>query len=170
VKSFLIEEQAIVSLDLPARLVTILRPSFKSGTSPEFPPKLVVGYSGLNLVEMPVSCIPNGLRTGRRPFITAIRSHRRAYNVAVVGGGITGLTAAWKLTQDPQCTGITLYEKSHRLGGWMESETIPVDGGKVVFEYGPRTLRWARPAAQNILEMVRYNRKVFCSDKEPIED
>ncbi|OQE23186.1 hypothetical protein PENSTE_c009G06841 [Penicillium steckii] len=103
---------------------------------------------------MPVPCIPNGLRVGRQPFLTAIRSQRRAYNVAVVGGGITGLTAAWKLTQDSKCNEITLYEKSHRLGGWMESETIPVDGGKVVFEYGPRTLRWSRPAAQSILEMA----------------
>lgn len=129
-----------------------------------------MGLFGSNLVEMPVPCIPNGLRVGRQPFLTAIRSQRRAYNVAVVGGGITGLTAAWKLTQDPKCNEITLYEKSHRLGGWMESETIPVDGGKVVFEYGPRTLRWSRPAAQSILEMVRYIRKLLGSGEELIEN
>lgn len=74
--------------------------------------------------------------------------------MAVVGGGITGLTAAWKLTKDPKCTQVTLYEKSSRVGGWMQSETIPVGDGKVVFEYGPRTLKWSMPIGATILDMV----------------
>ncbi|KAJ5090165.1 hypothetical protein N7532_008849 [Penicillium argentinense] len=103
---------------------------------------------------MPLPCIPNGLRLGQRPLATVIRGQRRAYHAAVVGGGITGLTAAWKLARDPKCTQVTLYEKSTRLGGWMESEKIPVDGGHVVFEYGPRTLRWSIPTSGFMLEMA----------------
>jgi oxygen-dependent protoporphyrinogen oxidase len=105
---------------------------------------------------MPLPYISNGIRARTRPLISAITSQRRAYNVAVVGGGITGLTAAWKLMRDPKCTGITLYEKSHRFGGWMESEEIPVGDGKVVFEYGPRTLKWTRATGECMMDMVRY--------------
>lgn len=65
----------------------------------------------------------------------------RAYDAAVIGGGITGLTAAFRLSRDRQCSKVTLYEKSSSLGGYIQSETIPVDGGKVVFEHGPRTIR-----------------------------
>lgn len=65
----------------------------------------------------------------------------KPYDAAVIGGGITGLTAAFRLSGDRKCTKVTLYEKSYRLGGYIQSETIPVDGGKVVFEHGPRTIR-----------------------------
>ncbi|CAI7601567.1 unnamed protein product [Penicillium pancosmium] len=102
---------------------------------------------------MPLPYISNGIRARTRPLISAITSQRRAYNVAVVGGGITGLTAAWKLMRDPKCTGITLYEKSHKFGGWMESEEIPVGDGKVVFEYGPRTLKWTTATGECMMDM-----------------
>lgn len=105
---------------------------------------------------MPLPCASNGLQARNGLLLSAITSQRRAYNVAVVGGGITGLTAAWKLMRDPKCTAITLYEKSHKLGGWMESEEIPVGDGKVVFEYGPRTLKWSKATGEYILDMVRY--------------
>ncbi|KAJ5619654.1 hypothetical protein N7510_003638 [Penicillium lagena] len=101
-------------------------------------------------------CVSNHtLRVGQRPLLVSVlNGHRRAYNVAVLGGGITGLSAAWMLTHQPSCTSVTLYEKSPRLGGWMDSETIPVPGGKVVFEYGPRTLRGASPTSKPLLNMV----------------
>lgn len=82
----------------------------------------------------------------------------KGYNAAVIGGGITGLTAAFRLSQDPTCSKVTLYEKSSRVGGWLSSETIPVDGGKVVFEYGPRTLRTAVPACLPLLDLVSFMR------------
>ncbi|KAK2821818.1 hypothetical protein FQN49_007643 [Arthroderma sp. PD_2] len=65
--------------------------------------------------------------------------------VAVIGGGITGLTTAFNLAQKKAPIQVTIYEKSQQLGGWMQSETIQTDGGKVVFEYGPRTLRCSQP-------------------------
>ncbi|RMJ26687.1 Protoporphyrinogen oxidase [Aspergillus sp. HF37] len=68
-------------------------------------------------------------------------SVRQRYDAAVIGGGITGLTAAFRLSEDPNCKKVTLYEKSPRLGGYIESETIPVNGGKIVFEHGPRSIR-----------------------------
>ncbi|KAJ5899219.1 hypothetical protein N7495_003963 [Penicillium taxi] len=101
-------------------------------------------------MRLPVS---STLRPRRSPLITVARS-KRAYNVAVLGGGITGLSAAWRLMQDHQCSHVTLYEKSSRVGGWMGSEIVPVDDGKILFEYGPRTFRSAYPGSQPLLYMA----------------
>ncbi|KAL4810879.1 hypothetical protein BDV18DRAFT_128169 [Aspergillus unguis] len=76
------------------------------------------------------------------------------YSAAVIGGGITGLVAAHRLAKDPECSRVTLYEKSSRLGGWIQSEKIRVDGGDIVFEHGPRTLRLAPPASYALLDLV----------------
>jgi len=65
----------------------------------------------------------------------------RAKNVAVLGGGITGLTSAFDIARTIPDAKVTLYEQNTRLGGWLDSETVEVDGGKVLFEWGPRTLR-----------------------------
>ena len=45
----------------------------------------------------------------------------KANSIAVVGGGITGLTAAWRL--HAQGCRVTLFEQSDRLGGAIMSVT-----------------------------------------------
>jgi NAD(P)-binding Rossmann-like domain len=86
------------------------------------------------------------------PLITTIQSDSPAYKpqlqpnptakkVAVVGGGITGLAAAYNLSKALPDAKIILYEAKEKLGGWLDSEFIPVDDGRVLFEWGPRTLR-----------------------------
>lgn len=104
--------------------------------------------------EMRLPGVAKGLQAGHKPLVSVLRSQRRAYRAAIIGGGVTGLTSAFQLLHDPKCDDITVYEKSHRLGGWLESETIPVDGGHVLFEYGPRTLRSALPASLPLLCLV----------------
>ncbi|KAF7588741.1 oxygen-dependent protoporphyrinogen oxidase [Aspergillus hancockii] len=105
-------------------------------------------------------CVPSRALRGVRPPLAFARIgqrhslHTKTYDAAVVGGGITGLTAAYRLSQDPNCSKITLYEKSSRVGGWLLSETIPVEGGNVVFEYGPRTLRTAVPGCLPLLDLL----------------
>ncbi|RHZ57924.1 oxygen-dependent protoporphyrinogen oxidase [Aspergillus thermomutatus] len=111
---------------------------------------------------MRLPCAPSrALRAVRTPLAFARNGqkhslHTGTYNAAVIGGGITGLTTAFRLSQDPKCTKITLYEKEQRVGGWMQSQTVPVgdDDGKVVFEYGPRTLRAAIPACLPLLDLL----------------
>lgn len=78
----------------------------------------------------------------------------RTYRAAVLGAGVTGLTSAWRLAQDPECEQVVIYEKSNRLGGWIDSERVPVKGGEVLFEYGPRTLRGAIPTSLPLLYLV----------------
>lgn len=78
---------------------------------------------------------------GRRAYASA-STHA---DIAVLGGGLTGLTAAYYLAKKlPPTANITLYEASDRLGGWVRSDRVPVDvGGKkgtVLFERGSRSM------------------------------
>jgi oxygen-dependent protoporphyrinogen oxidase len=75
--------------------------------------------------------------------------------VAVIGGGISGLVAAWELTggdggprhEAPQ---ITLVESSARLGGPLHSETF---GGGVV-DLGPDGFLGRRPEALDLCHAI----------------
>ncbi len=60
--------------------------------------------------------------------------------VAVFGGGISGLTAAYYAKQ--QGAEVTLFEKSERVGGWLETMREPF-----FFEMGPRTFKTSRSLA-----------------------
>jgi protoporphyrinogen/coproporphyrinogen III oxidase len=53
---------------------------------------------------------------------------------AIIGGGISGLAAAWYLRDRFD---VVLFEKEARLGGWIQSEK----SGGFLFEKGPRSLR-----------------------------
>ena len=77
-------------------------------------------------------------------------------HVAVLGGGLTGLVAAFHLSRRFPAAQITLLERENRLGGWVRTERVAVrDGsttlGSVVLEAGPRTLR---PNSKPLLELV----------------
>ncbi|EFQ96875.1 protoporphyrinogen oxidase [Nannizzia gypsea CBS 118893] len=73
--------------------------------------------------------------------------------IAVVGGGITGLTTAFHLASQPK-TQVTLYEKSNKLGGWMQSDIVDTGDGNVVFEHGPRTLQCGLYNAMATIELI----------------
>jgi len=81
--------------------------------------------------------------------------------IAVIGGGITGLTAAYCLSKR-QDISVTLYEGSDRLGGWIHSKHVDVPGGRVLFELGPRTLRPGMPNGVLTAGLVRDNTKASC--------
>jgi phytoene dehydrogenase-like protein len=84
-------------------------------------------------------------------------SHNRNHHVVVLGGGITGLSAAFYLARKHPTVQITLVEKSTRFGGWVRSERVQVcdshgNRARVLLEAGPRTIR---PNAKSVLELVR---------------
>lgn len=60
--------------------------------------------------------------------------------ILIVGGGITGLSAAWFIKKKDPHAHITLFEKENRLGGWIRSSN---EGG-FFFEKGPRTFQKGR--------------------------
>lgn len=66
-------------------------------------------------------------------------------DIAVLGGGLTGLTTAYYLTRFHPDANITIYEAADRLGGWVDTERISVktqDGkdATISFERGARTV------------------------------
>ncbi len=70
---------------------------------------------------------------------------------AVVGGGISGLSAAYYLLRYPSVKRVILLEASERLGGWIQTTSFP-DGGR--HEHGPRTIRPAGPKGANTLALA----------------
>jgi oxygen-dependent protoporphyrinogen oxidase len=67
--------------------------------------------------------------------------------VAILGSGITALSAAYHLLLTPNPPHITIYEKQPTVGGWLRSKYVDLkDGsGSVLFETGPRNVRPAVP-------------------------
>lgn len=76
-------------------------------------------------------------------------------HVVVVGGGITGLSAAYELQRAARATGrparVTLVERDRRLGGKIWTEVVQVDGDFLV-EAGPDAFLAQKPHA---LELAR---------------
>ena len=81
-------------------------------------------------------------------------SAQKVEEVAILGGGITGLASAFYISEAFKDVHVTLYEASSRLGGWLRSSSVDVGNGKVVFEQGPRTLRPNVPNGLVTLDLV----------------
>ncbi|KAI6040920.1 hypothetical protein EDC04DRAFT_2673375 [Pisolithus marmoratus] len=81
-------------------------------------------------------------------------------SIAVLGGGLTGLSAAFYLTRRFPTARIAVYNAEARFGGWVRSDRVRVsytnhdgklENADVVLEAGPRTLR---PNARSVLELI----------------
>jgi protoporphyrinogen/coproporphyrinogen III oxidase len=81
------------------------------------------------------------LQLGKRGYSAEAPAPTHSHDVAILGGGITGLASAYFLTRQFPNAKVTLYEAKDRVGGWLESERVPVKDGDILFEAGPRTLR-----------------------------
>ena len=102
------------------------------------------------------ACLIRYRQYGTRTTTTTARKRSRTDipDVAILGGGITGLVSAYYLSKRLPYTKITLFEASSRLGGWLNSRSVDVGNGKVVFEQGPRTLRPSVPNGLMTLGLV----------------
>ncbi|KAI0843051.1 Protoporphyrinogen oxidase [Hypoxylon sp. FL0890] len=90
-------------------------------------------------------------------FATTGAQNAKPRDIAILGGGITGLTAAHYLARHAPNAKITLYEGSGRLGGWIHGKLAKTGDGKhdkVLFQRGPRTLRSGRGS-------VKYDDLIF---------
>ncbi|EST08978.1 Amine oxidase [Kalmanozyma brasiliensis GHG001] len=88
---------------------------------------------------------------------TALLSDKK--RIAVLGGGISGLTSAYRLSQQlpNDRYDIVLFEKQNRLGGWIDSERISLSSTETeaLIEKGPRSIRPAGYSGLMMLELVR---------------
>lgn len=101
--------------------------------------------------------LPTHPRTHHKGCLALIFRHHMPAHVAILGGGLSGLSAAFHLSRRFPSTLITLIEKHTKLGGWAKSDRIQLkdEHGRpcsVLLESGPRTLR---PNANSVLELVR---------------
>lgn len=71
--------------------------------------------------------------------------------IAVLGGGLGGLSATFYLLTKHPKQAVTLIEASNRLGGWIKSTILE---GNIIFEQGPRTIRPFGPSATETLALV----------------
>jgi protoporphyrinogen/coproporphyrinogen III oxidase len=69
--------------------------------------------------------------------------------VAIVGGGLSGVAAAYQLARDgaAECT---LFESSARLGGIVETERVATADGDFVIECGPDSWITEKPWAREL--------------------
>ncbi|XP_021481437.2 protoporphyrinogen oxidase isoform X2 [Oncorhynchus mykiss] len=86
--------------------------------------------------------------------------------VAVLGGGIGGLSACFHLSKSHQVSKIVLLEGDGRFGGWLSS-TRREDGA--VFEHGPRGIRPAGAVGRNTLNMSVLKEILISRGKEEDE-
>ena len=89
-----------------------------------------------------------------RQYASKSNTNPESPNIAVLGGGITGLASAHFLSRDLPNAKITLFESSSRLGGWLHSRSVDVGSGNVIFEQGPRNLRPTMPNGLVTLNLV----------------
>ncbi|MCB9617046.1 MAG: protoporphyrinogen oxidase [Sandaracinus sp.] len=71
--------------------------------------------------------------------------------VVVVGGGVAGLAAAWRLRERGQ--NVVLLERTARLGGLVESERVGGHRGWVL-EHGPDGFLASKPGMREVLEQL----------------
>ncbi|KAF8247513.1 Protoporphyrinogen oxidase [Wilcoxina mikolae CBS 423.85] len=122
-------------------------------------------YQCSSRIPIPSPVVVTASHNRRRQFSStrSVAATQNLKSVAVLGsfctlrqcGGITGLSTAWYLSKFAPTVPVTLYEESPRLGGWINSKRVEYDGGSVLFEQGPRTLRPWSIAGIATIDMIR---------------
>lgn len=92
-----------------------------------------------------------------RPFAknTSMSIVPKNGRVAVIGGGISGLSFSYFLSKIRPDVHIDIYEKTQRTGGWINSRAIAVNLQPVVLEKGPRTLRGVSDGTLLIIDIMK---------------
>ncbi|KAL2271128.1 hypothetical protein VTJ83DRAFT_499 [Remersonia thermophila] len=104
------------------------------------------------------------LKSSRAAPLQIVRDKSRPpKDVAVLGGGLTGLSTAWYLTRTLPSARITIYDSRNRLGGWIETDDVHVRGadgseGTVRFEHAARMIK---PQDQPGGQVPRWDDLVF---------
>lgn len=74
--------------------------------------------------------------------------------VGILGAGVSGLTYAYFLNKLRPDLAITVFEKSHKVGGWLHTTELYDHGSRIRLEKGPRSLRGASDGTLVILDIL----------------
>ncbi|KYN40934.1 Protoporphyrinogen oxidase [Trachymyrmex septentrionalis] len=86
----------------------------------------------------------------------------------ILGGGISGLSAAYYAIHNTRLSSVILLEASNRLGGWIRSRSSP---SGAIFEQGPRTIRPSGLSGMitlDLVERLQLNDKLIHADRNHI--
>ncbi|KAH6644316.1 hypothetical protein C7974DRAFT_18507 [Boeremia exigua] len=127
------------------------------------------------LVRRHVPLLESTLRArGLRPLLASQCTRLRfstapahPERIAVLGGGIAGLSSAYFASKEFPNSRITVYESGDETGGWIRSKRVQVPGGEVNFESGPRTLRNATITAHLVEALGLAGDLVFTKRTDP---
>lgn len=72
-------------------------------------------------------------------------------SIVILGGGLSGLSAAYYTLQKLPGASVTILESSNRCGGWIRSHKL---ANGVIFEQGPRTIRPTGVLGANTLQLL----------------
>ncbi|CAA9959269.1 protoporphyrinogen oxidase [Pyrenophora teres f. maculata] len=114
------------------------------------------------------------LASRHAPRLASQRRHHSTdpERIAVLGGGIAGLSSAYYVGKQFPNSKITLFEAGNDPGGWIRTRRIDVkdaDGkeGNVLFEQGPRALRPAPATAGLIQQLGLINDVTYTKRTDP---
>ena len=86
-------------------------------------------------------------------------------DVAIVGGGLAGLTTAYRIVSDAPKLRTVVLEESDRVGGAIRTERIPLADGECIVEWSADSFLGGKPAARELIgelglteELVPINR------------
>jgi len=85
----------------------------------------------------------------------------RAVDVAIVGGGISGLTLAWRLSQRRPDLKVVVLEAESRTGGKILTERVEVDGDVFLVEGGPDAILTQKPDALALIDELGLSDQVI---------
>ncbi|KAI1264126.1 hypothetical protein F5Y18DRAFT_417829 [Xylariaceae sp. FL1019] len=84
-------------------------------------------------------------KESRKQEYATSSENEKPREIAILGGGITGLTTAHYLARHAENAHITIYEASDTVGGWIKADRVDVEANgeksHVLLQQGPRMLR-----------------------------
>ena len=94
--------------------------------------------------------------------LNAAKSSSPGRRIAIIGAGITGLSAAQRILADDPTADVTVFEKSNRAGGIIQ--TVHEDG--FLAELGPDSFITNKPAAIRLCQDIGFADQLIPTDNE----
>jgi monoamine oxidase len=82
-------------------------------------------------------------------------------DIAIVGGGISGLYAAWRLTTERRARQVALFESSRKWGGRIDTTAVPPLGPGAAVELGPMRFTPSMRIVSGLLNLLNLDKEKF---------